>query len=86
VTYFFFQKIEGIKLVTSDSDFNMTSMVTLPPFEEFFPVTTMASVDASSQDDSKFRLFANNSLLIYPVVAEDIGDYKCQVLDQQEWL
>ena len=78
---FFSQKIDGIKLVSSDSDFNMTSSVTVEPLGELLPVTTMASIDAMSQDDFKFRLFPNNSLLISPVNAQDIGDYKCQVLN-----
>ena len=89
LTFLFFQKIEGIKLVSSsESDFN-TSSNTADPLEEMLPVTTMTSIEAIShevmshqaisQDDFKFRVFPNNSLLISPVVEQDIGDYKCKV-------
>ena len=83
---FFFQKIEGIKLVsTSESDLN-TSSITADPLE-MLPVTTMASTfEATSQDDFKYRLFPNNSLLISPVEEEDIGDYKCKVTNIGEYL
>ena len=78
--FFSFQKIEGIKLVSSsESDLN-TSSITPDPLEEMLPVTTMASTfEATSQDDFKYRVFPNNSLLISPVVEQDIGDYKCKV-------
>ena len=37
--------------------------------------------DRSNADDEdvKFRLFANNSLLVFKMNSDDIGSYKCQV-------
>ena len=65
------------------------SSVTADPLEEMLPVTTievMLYQEAITQDDFKFRLYPNNSLLISPVVEQDIGDYKCKVTNISEFL